>query len=143
LSAVRSIVERARRQHGPTVLLHVGDFDPSGESIFEAMVADVSAFLEEDRLLHLQRIIPQRVALTAEQVEEYELQTAPPKASDSRSASWTGETCQLEALAPDELAVIVDDTISDWFDIDTLEQQVRRESAEVDQLIRALPRGDS
>jgi hypothetical protein len=33
----------------PTVILHVGDFDPSGVSIFTAMVEDAAAFVEADR----------------------------------------------------------------------------------------------
>ena len=37
-----------------------------------------------------------RVALTKEQVDGYELPTAPPKKSDSRSKKWKGETCQLQ-----------------------------------------------
>ena len=37
VSAVRSMTENALRQNVPTVILHVGDFDPSGESIFTSM----------------------------------------------------------------------------------------------------------
>lgn len=35
LSAVRQIVDRAYARNVPTVLLHVGDFDPSGEAVFD------------------------------------------------------------------------------------------------------------
>jgi hypothetical protein len=124
-------------------VLHVGDYDPSGESIFESMSADAMAFLEEDRMLMLQEIIAVRVALTAEQVVDYELPTAPPKSSDSRSASWRGETCQLEALAPNDLAALVRDEIESWVDADKLADQVEREGDDRTQLLRALPRGSS
>jgi hypothetical protein len=143
LTAVRSIVERARVQDVPTVLLHVGDFDPSGESIFQAMAEDAQAFLREDRLLALQELHPFRVALTAEQVDEYDLPTSPAKASDSRSAAWTGGTCQLEALAPDQLANLVEDAILAWFDEDTLQRQVDREHDDRDELLRQLPQGEA
>jgi hypothetical protein len=143
LSAVRMIVDRARERTTKTVLLHVGDYDPSGESIFVAMSADAMAFLEEDRMLMLQEVIAVRVALTAEQVVDYELPTAPPKSSDSRSASWRGETCQLEALAPDDLAALVRDEIESWMDADRLADQVEREGDDRTQLLRALPRGGS
>jgi hypothetical protein len=86
------------------VLLHVGDSDPSGESIFTAMTEDAGAFVEADRVLATARIIAERVALTQQQVDEYDLPSTPAKASDSRSAAWEGGTCQLEALPPDVLA---------------------------------------
>jgi hypothetical protein len=141
LSAVRLIVDRARERNTPTVLLHVGDYDPSGEAIFESMAADAAAFLEEDRLLHLQQIFPVRVALTATQVTEYDLPTVPAKPSDSRSASWSGDTCQLEALAPDVLAEVVREEILARFDAAKLQAQVEREAADRVELLRALPRG--
>jgi hypothetical protein len=143
LTAVRMIVDRACERDQPTVLLHVGDFDPSGASIFEAMSEDAVAFLEEDRVIALQRIIPVRVALTGEQVSEYDLPTAPPKASDSRSKSWRGETCQLEALAPDALAELVSWAIEEWFDVGKLAEQVEHERADRAQLFKALPRGSA
>jgi hypothetical protein len=46
LTAVRQIAERALDRLVPTVILHVGDFDPSGESIFESMVEDARAFVD-------------------------------------------------------------------------------------------------
>lgn len=125
LTAVRHIAERALARDKPTVILHVGDYDPSGESIFAAIAADAAAFVEADRIIQTLRIVPVRVALTAEQVDEYELPTAPPKSSDSRSAGWAGGTCQLEALPPDVLASIVSDAISEWFDPLPLEGPAR------------------
>ncbi len=97
LSAVRQIVDRALARERAHWLLHVGDFDPSGVSIFEAIAADVSAFVNADRVINTLHVEPRRVALTADQVATYGLPTAPAKASDSRSRSWRGETCQLES----------------------------------------------
>ncbi len=141
LPAVREIVNRCCDSDVPTVLLHVGDFDPSGESIFEAMTEDVMAFLERDRTIGTQRLIPERIALTEAQVRLRNLPTAPPKKSDSRSARWKGETCQAEALAPDELAEIVEDAIRRHLDVDRVESQIKREHLVRTDLLRALPRG--
>jgi hypothetical protein len=143
LSAVRQIVDRARKRDKKTVLLHVGDYDPSGVSIFESMCADAQAFLRDDRILASQEIIPVRVALTAEQVDEYELPTAPPKASDSRSRTWKGGTCELEALAPDDLAELVHHEIRSWMDTSLLRAQIAQEQDDRADLLRALPRGQS
>jgi hypothetical protein len=144
LTAVRMIVDRAAALSVPLVVMHVGDFDPSGESIFDAMTTDAQAFLEEDRTLAFQRIIPVRVALTAEQVAEYELPATPAKKTDSRSARWQHEgTCQLEALAPDDLAVVLENAIADWIDDDMLHHHIEAEQHERTALLRALPSGET
>lgn len=141
LTGVRMIVDRAIDSNVSTVLLHVGDFDPSGESIFEAMATDAQAFLEEDRTIASTSIIPVRVALTGDQVFGYGLATTPAKASDSRSQRWSGETCQLEALAPDALAEIIEDTILAWIDTSRLEQEIEHEEADRAALVLALGPG--
>jgi hypothetical protein len=126
----------------PTVLLHVGDFDPSGESIFAALTEDAAAFVEADRTLHTSRIDAVRVALTADQVAEYSLPPSPAKASDSRSKAWTGGTCQLEALPPDVLARLVREAILERLDQDTIGRVLEIERGERAQLL-GLPRGNS
>ena len=125
----------------PTVLLHLGDFDPSGESIFESMLADSRAFLDADRVTMIEDITGVRVALTAGQVEQHELPTAPPKKTDSRTRRWRGETCQLEALPPDLLAGLVRDAIAARLRGDVFERQVGQEEADRRALLRALPAG--
>jgi hypothetical protein len=50
-----------------------------------------------------------RLIVTPEHIEQYDLPTAPPKATDRRN--FEGETVQAEALPPDTLAAILDDAI--------------------------------
>ncbi len=142
LTAVRLIAERALDRDVPTILLHVGDYDPSGQSIFDSIAADAAAFVEADRIVYTLRIIPVRIALTADQVVEYELPTAPAKASDSRSGRWAGETCQLEALAPDLLAAIVREEIEGLLDPVGLRLAIACEEEDRVHLLRALPAGE-
>jgi hypothetical protein len=141
LTAVRLIAERALDQLVPTVLLHVGDYDPSGRAIFDAMAEDAAAFVAEDRIIGNLSIEPLRVALLPDQVVEYDLPTAPAKGSDTRSNNWTGGTCQLESLAPDVLATIVRDAIAYWFNAEPLEVQLAAEEEDKIELYRGLPRG--
>jgi len=143
LPAVRHIVDRARRRNVPTVLLHVGDFDPSGEAVFDHIVGDASEFLQADRIIGTQKIIAERVALQAWQVAEFGLPTSPAKSTDSRSAGWTGGTCQVEALPPDVLAMLVEEAIQDYLDGDLLAQHGDTEREERVQLLRALPSGEA
>jgi hypothetical protein len=142
LTAVRDIVDRAVRWQGTTVLLHVGDYDPSGVAIFDAIASDVEAFVQADRTVFTTMVVSERVALTAVQVEIHELATAPAKASDGRSRTWKGETCQLEALPPDVLADIVDAAILAHFDLDVLNDVLEQERADRAELL-GLPRGSS
>lgn len=139
LTGTRGIAKRASDRLVPTVLLHVGDLDPSGESIFEAMAADAAAFVEADRLIQTLRIDAERVALTPDQVVDYELPTAPAKASDGRSRRWKGETCQLEALPPDQLAEIVEDAIRARVDHGCLQRQIDAERQDVAELRGLMP----
>lgn len=136
VTVTREISRRAAQKDKSTVFLHVGDFDPSGESIFDSMSRDAMKFFyqskhwENNPLSDDLQFIPQRVALLEEQVEEYDLPTAPPKKSDSRTATWIGETCQLEAMAPDDLAKVVTGAIEEWFDMDVYWANVEREKEE-------------
>jgi hypothetical protein len=156
LPAVRAMVAHALAQSRPTVILHVGDFDASGESIFTAMTEDAAAFVEAERTLAVQKIVPVRLALTGDQITQYNLPTAPPKKkpdgtyADSRTPKWLqradvqmvgGGTVQAEALPPDVLADIVREGIEEWFDLDRLAEEVEAEERDRTGLLRALPRG--
>jgi hypothetical protein len=120
LTAKKRLADRICRVGKPTVILHLGDYDPSGVSIFESVAEDVNAFVMADRAHGLITVHFERVALTAEQVRDYDLPTAPAKATDSRSKSWDGGTCQLEALPPDVIAGILKDVIERHIDPDQL-----------------------
>jgi hypothetical protein len=143
LPAVRQIVDRAYSRNVPTVLLHVGDFDTSGEAVFEHIVQDAGEFLAEDRVLQTQEIIARRVALTSRQVELNDLPTSPAKLTDSRSAKWKGGTCQVEALPPNVLAMYVKRAIEYFLDDDLLARHDFAEQEERVQLLRALPSGEA
>jgi hypothetical protein len=172
VTVTHEIAQRALKRDVPTVFLHVGDYDPSGESIFESMSQDARMFVrqvvlaagDEDEVRarntaetlggllsvseeEVQEIIagerspalrPERVALTVDQVEEHGLETAPPKRSDSRSANWIGDTCQLEAMPPDALASTVREAIEGHLDLERYEEECDLEAADKEQIGRGL-----
>lgn len=128
------------------VMLHLGDYDPDGESIFDSLVEDVVGFLGEDapHVADLSRrtSLFRRLALTGGQVERYSLPTAPPKKTSSRTKNWTGSaTCQLEALPPDLLRNIVVDTVEEYLDEGALESDRDREVTARRNIVGALPGG--
>lgn len=120
LTAKKRLAERICSVGKPSVILHLGDFDPSGVSMFDSVTEDVTAFVMADRLHGFVDVEFERVALTAEQVKAHSLPTAPAKATDSRSKAWTGGTCQLEALPPDVIAGILKTAIEARIDHDRL-----------------------
>jgi len=135
----RAFAYKGRR----TVILHLGDYDPSGESIFnDGLVEDVYAFLERD-VPHKQPhevATFERVALKAEHIERFNLPTAPPKSTDGRTKNWQGEaTCQLEALAPDVLAGLLDATIKAYLNLAVYERDLKAEEEERRRITKALP----
>ncbi|WP_346763913.1 hypothetical protein [Rhodobacter sp. SGA-6-6] len=143
LTAKKDLADRICRIEKPTVILHLGDYDPSGESIFDSVAEDVAAFVEADRRHGLITVQFERVALTASQVRIYDLPTAPPKATDSRSKGWTGGTCQLEALPPDIIAQILREAIErhiDFVQYGMDEASEKREREEVSRLLLPGPR---
>jgi hypothetical protein len=130
-----------RKPGRPTVILHLGDHDPSGETIFDAISEDVYAFLEVD-VAHKEPqnvAIFERVALTPEQIVRYDLPTDPAKES-SHSAGWGARrACQLEALEPDVLAAILAETIEEHLDLHTLDRDRKAEAEERRKIAKALP----
>lgn len=137
VTVTHEVAERVGRGEVPTVFLHVGDYDPSGESIFASMTEDIEAFLDDEGMWDWFR--PERIALTRRQVETYDLPTAPPKMSDSRSAKWVGETTQAEALPPNLLRDIVVGVIETYIDFDVLDDVLEREQtdkAEIDRVLK-------
>lgn len=137
VTVTHEVAKRVAAGDVPTVFLHVGDFDPSGESIFASMTEDIEAFLAGDGMYDW--FDPERVALTRDQVNRYNLPTAPPKASDSRSATWIGETTQAEALPPNLLRDIVVGAIEAYIDHDVLNDVLEHEQtdkAEIDRVLR-------
>lgn len=138
LTAKKDLADRICRIAKPTVILHLGDCDPSGEGIFDSVAQDVTAFVDADRPHGLVSVEFERIALTRAQVAEFDLPTAPAKASDTRSRSWDGGTCQLEALPPDKIAEIVDGSILRHIDLDQLFEDEEKEGEEREEITRLL-----
>lgn len=142
LTAKKDLADRICQMGKPAVILHLGDFDPSGVSIFDSVAEDVAAFVEADRPWGTISVEYERIALTADQVRQYDLPTAPPKASDSRSKGWTGGTCQLEALPPNVIADILKQAIERRIQWTTFVEDLnaeKREREEIQTLLLPSP----
>jgi hypothetical protein len=77
-----------------------------------------------------------RVAILPEHVERFQLQPAPAKATDNRSFVGIGDdptaTVQAEALAPDDLADLVDSDVTSQVDrLSSNEMNIAQRSAPI------------
>ena len=89
----------------PVFIYHLGDFDPSGvnagEKIEETLIA-----MAPDAEIHFER-----VAVTTEQMADWNLPTRPTKPSDSRSKGFGKISVELDAIDPDRLRGLVREVI--------------------------------
>jgi hypothetical protein len=106
-------IPRAWARDGmPVEVLHIGDFDPSGVHVCSSLGEDLAAFCRH----YGGEVAITRVAVTPEQAAKFNLQSAPPKATDRRSFEGN-ETYQAEALDPRDLANIVRQAIESRLDM--------------------------
>lgn len=112
-----------------TIILHVGDYDPSGIHLFKSLEEDVTAFLGDRGIAEFRRL-----AVTQRQIKRLGLATQPKNPNDNRGFDGVDgdgvSTCQLEAIAPDELARIVHAAIYAEIDHATLTKTISREHLE-------------
>jgi len=119
-------------QDRPTEVLHIGDHDASGTSMFHAFLEDAEAFA-----LELGGAVTfTRLAVTPTQIDQHGLPTKPPKPTDRRA--FAGETCQAEALAPDVLNAILREAIEERLDRDAYDAVLRRERRIQRELVKLI-----
>lgn len=116
----------------PSTVLHIGDFDPSGEGMYESLTDDVTEMVWQYAGCYPVEF--QRMGLTEAQVLELDVETAPPKPTDSRYGRFLAAhpdirdhfgsdniTVQLEALAPPELVELIETSIEAHIDEEAMD----------------------
>lgn len=126
----------------PVVVLHIGDLDPSGESMFDVISEDVGAFVRDYAKSEVTNSSVEfvRIAVTREQAVLYDLPTAPKKETDSRAKNFEGNTVQCEALPPNTLNRIVQEAIEARIDMDVFRDNQLAEIAERERIAEVLSR---
>lgn len=131
VTATHAVAQRALQDDRKRVVLSVGDYDPSGVAIYDALRDDAQHFYAHERALkdgldryrlsdYTEEFVFERIALTEDQVYDLGVETAPPKASDSRTANWEGQTAQAEALEPPVLQEIVTGAVERFTDMEQM-----------------------
>jgi len=119
----------------PITILYFGDFDPSGENIYqnlkESFPRDFGISLEIEK-----------VALRFEDIERYKLPPNPAKKTDSRAGSFIEKygdiSVELDALPLPVLQSKIKKSIEANMDLDALRETFEQENEDLEQLNRLL-----
>ena len=122
-TAAKEII-RATQKGKISHIFYLGDYDPSGLDIYRAIVEDLNGFAPDAQMTM------QRMAVTQEQIREWDLPSRPTKKTDSRAKGFTGESVELDAITPDNLRQIVSECIESVVDSDALEKTLHIEQLE-------------
>lgn len=133
-SAMWRAAIRLMRQEGIgrkcTILLHLGDHDPSGIDMTRDIQDRLSMFGSD--------VDVKRIALDMEQVEEYQPPPNPAKATDSRYASYRDEygddSWELDALDPRIITTLITDNITAYSDQSKRDFLIERQESERQQI---------
>jgi hypothetical protein len=135
LSFVYEAAEAIAQLEKPAYLYYFGDYDPSGLDIPRAVESRLREFARDADLSF------ERVAVTTEQIDQWQLATRPTKQTDSRLASFGGEeSVEVDAIPPQELRALVRDCIRRHIDEDAHDVLQVAEDSERDILKRMIAR---
>ena len=118
LTSIRQIVDSVCAEKRNTVIFHLGDYDPSGESIFERIITDVPAFLEVDAPERSFEGCARRAHRAAGRRAR-----APDGPDHHKGLAVKGmdrqgqnQKCELEALPPDVIAAMLRESVEEHAD---------------------------
>ena len=105
LTFLHAAAEEISAADKPTWIYYFGDHDPTGVDIPRKVEAELRNFAPEAEI-HFER-----VAVLPHQILLWELPTRPTKTTDSRAKYFTGESVEIEAIAPDQLRALCREVI--------------------------------
>lgn len=134
-SAMYEAAERFRgHQEASCILLYLGDHDPSGEDMVRDIQNRLNIFGVE--------VDVRKLALTMDQVQQYNPPPNPAKQTDSRfngyEAKFGNQSWEVDALPPPVLAQLVRDAIEAQRDDDAYQDILDREAEDKERLRKAL-----
>lgn len=137
-SAMKDSADRFKRRIADgkeTILLYLGDFDPSGED----MVRDITDRFKMFEAAEVQII---KIGLTPEQVDQYNLPPNPAKTTDPRSRGFIdqhgGNSYEVDAIPPTELMKLVESSIKSFMDVPRFNQVLKLEKKERQELVEIV-----
>ena len=127
-----SVLRIKEQQDKECVILYLGDHDPSGKN----MITDIRNRLEQFQCDATVR----DVALTMQQIRQYNLPPNPAKKSDPRSDKYIKRhgnlSWELDALTPEVLNQLVSSHIEEFLDMDEYQKIINQEEEEKMELVQ-------
>jgi hypothetical protein len=124
------------------VILHLGDHDPSGIDMSRDIEDRLKLFMEEEA----EQLIFKRIALTLDQVEQYNPPPNPAKTTDTRYAGYIAkygdESWELDALEPSVLTSLITDEVEKYLDRGIYRERERKEEMDTDLLQKVADEWD-
>jgi hypothetical protein len=124
LTFLHSAAEAIAKRGVPAHLYYFGDRDPSGLNIPQVVERGIREFAPKVEL-HFER-----VAVTDQQIVQYNLPTRPTKKTDTRSNGFDGRSVEVDAIPPAELRRLAHECITQHIDPRVLEQTLIAEASE-------------
>lgn len=136
--AAQRILRRFQKHGQRTIILHLGDHDPSGIDMTRDIKARLEMFLSRhvaEPVVHVKRI-----ALQMAQVERYNPPPNPAKVTDSRFKRYVAKygqySWELDALPPDVLVALVQRQVLKYVDADRMQAAVDQQRRNQSHLTR-------
>jgi hypothetical protein len=115
------------------IILHFGDHDPSGKDMSRDIQDRLTLFLQDEIDFDFHRL-----ALTMDQIDEFDPPPNPAKITDSRAKAYIAEfgteSWELDALEPKILVSLIEDAVASVCDADLYEAALERERTGRDKL---------
>jgi hypothetical protein len=123
---VQSLAEDTKRSGKPRVILSLNDYDPSGSIMLNDIIQRARHYAPE-AVFHCEQ-----VALTRQQVTNYNLPTRPTKTENNFHARHFSDavSVELDALEPDDLREMLHDAIEAHIDLQALATMCAAEESE-------------
>jgi len=133
-TAMYDTYKRIKHEKRKTIILYVGDHDPSGLD----MVRDIKDRLEQFKLTENENFEIVHVALTMKQIREFDPPPNPAKITDTRAQEYISEhgefSWELDALEPKVLEEVVEAEAKKYLDIKIFNAVLEREQSEKNQI---------
>jgi hypothetical protein len=136
-SVAQSVCDARQAGIDHVCLYQLGDHDPSGVDAWRDFTDKVAGFAIE-HYSNVEWLHFERLAVTEQQVTEWNLPTRPTKATDTRSGRFAGGSVEVDAIPAPQLRQIVEQAITQHIDQEHLRITQVAEQSERDILARMI-----
>ena len=135
LRGVHSRIIRGWRAGLTYHVYHLGDFDRAGQDAANSLREKLERFADEEGI----DLVFEQIAVTREQIADWNLPTREPKRKSAADKKWSHDfACELDAIPPDLLRDLVEAHINLHLPQDKLEVLKAAEESERDLIARLV-----